>query len=653
MSALFHLANEIPVQSTGRPYGLSKLYFYRAGTTTHQNVYTTAALSVAHDQPVVADADGVFAPIFLNPDASYDYRYQLKESDDTLIKDIDNIPKNGFPSQTQFNALLALSDPYKRTAAEIAAGVTPTNYAYPPGDSRRWGITSDGSTDDATALQNWITCSAADFVEAVLYKVSGNAKCGTQLTIPSNLRMYLPPGSAIQATIDDTPIMKGLGVSNVKIYGEGSVIGYDGTTDWPSPTSNSEGLIHFNVSGATRCTNINVEGINVNTTWCAISIVKADRVRVRNVNIEEFMRYGVLTPSCTDFDISYNVIYKSNVTSANAYGIMATGDDAGGFAQERCTIIGNKIKRVRAWDGIMSHDVKKLTVSNNIIEDCRSGIDLGHLVAANIVEDLIVTGNQVTLTTTDAWAGAGAAHFGIALAGYDATNRIARAICANNIVNNHGNITGAAYSGDPGSYVFSYADDLAISGNVVANADNDVASVPGMQFIGTMNRVAISGNTLSGDMPTGGFKFTDVVCDVLSITGNPVKQTTNTNNAIVFSGSTISSLAIGDNPTNCTTPIASGTSTLTYSGTGAYRAVVNQAIANLATTASRQDTFTLANVVPGDSVSVTLPANWPAGLISSAPITGTGQVYLQLYNPTGGTLSMAADNFYFEIKKYI
>lgn len=41
---------------------------------------------------------------------------------------------------------------YARTAAEIAAGVTPTNYAYPPGDVRRYGALFNGSTDDTAAI---------------------------------------------------------------------------------------------------------------------------------------------------------------------------------------------------------------------------------------------------------------------------------------------------------------------------------------------------------------------------------------------------------------------------------------------------------------------------------------------------------------------
>jgi hypothetical protein len=40
-----------------------------------------------------------------------------------------------------------------RTAAEIAAGVTPTNYAYQPGIlGPRYGVVSDGATDQTALL---------------------------------------------------------------------------------------------------------------------------------------------------------------------------------------------------------------------------------------------------------------------------------------------------------------------------------------------------------------------------------------------------------------------------------------------------------------------------------------------------------------------
>lgn len=48
----------------GSPVAGAKLYFYENGTTTLATVYTSAALSVAHANPVVADAAGVFPSIF-------------------------------------------------------------------------------------------------------------------------------------------------------------------------------------------------------------------------------------------------------------------------------------------------------------------------------------------------------------------------------------------------------------------------------------------------------------------------------------------------------------------------------------------------------------------------------------------------------------
>ena len=42
---------------------------------------------------------------------------------------------------------------YTRTAAEITAGVTPTNLAYQQGDVRRYGADPTGTTDSTAALR--------------------------------------------------------------------------------------------------------------------------------------------------------------------------------------------------------------------------------------------------------------------------------------------------------------------------------------------------------------------------------------------------------------------------------------------------------------------------------------------------------------------
>lgn len=52
--------------------------------------------------------------------------------------------------------LFATLRPWALTDAEVAAGVTPVNYAYAPGDVKRYGATGDGVTNDAPAFQQAI-----------------------------------------------------------------------------------------------------------------------------------------------------------------------------------------------------------------------------------------------------------------------------------------------------------------------------------------------------------------------------------------------------------------------------------------------------------------------------------------------------------------
>jgi len=71
MSRLFFYPKAIPVDSTGTPYALAEANFYLTTTTTRTDTYTTSALSVANDNPVVADAAGKFPVIYLDPTITY------------------------------------------------------------------------------------------------------------------------------------------------------------------------------------------------------------------------------------------------------------------------------------------------------------------------------------------------------------------------------------------------------------------------------------------------------------------------------------------------------------------------------------------------------------------------------------------------------
>lgn len=131
----------------------AQLLFEKTGTTTPQTVYKDAALTTPHDNPVVADSAGVWAPIYLD-DTQVAYRVTLFSSvatGSTLIRGpID--PCNPFVSTLTQNAVgVAL---YPKSVAELAGGITPINYSYPHGCVDRYGTNSVPGTTDMTAAWN-------------------------------------------------------------------------------------------------------------------------------------------------------------------------------------------------------------------------------------------------------------------------------------------------------------------------------------------------------------------------------------------------------------------------------------------------------------------------------------------------------------------
>jgi hypothetical protein len=93
MPALFSLPKVVPLSSAGGLLPGAKLHFFQTGTSTPQNTYQDVALTTAHANPVIADAEGVFAPIYLDPSLPA-YRVRLSTSADVQLWQLDNIPSN-------------------------------------------------------------------------------------------------------------------------------------------------------------------------------------------------------------------------------------------------------------------------------------------------------------------------------------------------------------------------------------------------------------------------------------------------------------------------------------------------------------------------------------------------------------------------------
>jgi hypothetical protein len=99
MPQLFQLPQVVALSTAGVRLPGAKLYFYQSGTSTPQNTYTDIDLSVAHENPVVADSEGAFAPIYLDPSLPH-YRVKLTTADDVQIWQIDDVPSNQNTAQT-------------------------------------------------------------------------------------------------------------------------------------------------------------------------------------------------------------------------------------------------------------------------------------------------------------------------------------------------------------------------------------------------------------------------------------------------------------------------------------------------------------------------------------------------------------------------
>jgi hypothetical protein len=90
------------------------------------------------------------------------------EGDDMRRRDISKILLASAAGTTlvagRAQAQTCVAPCYARTDAEDTAGVTPTNYEYPPGDVRRYGAVGNGAADDTGALGDaYAACAAGHY----------------------------------------------------------------------------------------------------------------------------------------------------------------------------------------------------------------------------------------------------------------------------------------------------------------------------------------------------------------------------------------------------------------------------------------------------------------------------------------------------------
>lgn len=87
-SALWPRSGDRQTNNSGNAIAGARLYFFDAGTTTPQTVYSDSARTAAHAHPIVADAYGKWPAVYLAPGT---YRYRILDDEGATIDDFDGI----------------------------------------------------------------------------------------------------------------------------------------------------------------------------------------------------------------------------------------------------------------------------------------------------------------------------------------------------------------------------------------------------------------------------------------------------------------------------------------------------------------------------------------------------------------------------------
>lgn len=136
------------IDSGGSPSSGAKAYFYQAGTTSDITTYQDSGEGTPHAQPVVADASGIWAPVYVT---NATFKVVFKDADDVTILTVDNITLG--PS-TFSDASFVIQDNADTTkqAKFQASGITTATtrtYTFPDADGTL--VTSASAASATTA----------------------------------------------------------------------------------------------------------------------------------------------------------------------------------------------------------------------------------------------------------------------------------------------------------------------------------------------------------------------------------------------------------------------------------------------------------------------------------------------------------------------
>jgi microcystin-dependent protein len=152
MAGFWHLSHHQLHDANGLPLVGARAFFYEAETLTPISVYQDYSLATEHPSPVVADALGIFPPVFLSEDDGF-YRQRITNSAGVIVagSDVIVIPIIG-PTEGEGGAEVPVDPNSLLQTGDLKARYgTGTHSGWVRANGRTVGSATSGATERANA----------------------------------------------------------------------------------------------------------------------------------------------------------------------------------------------------------------------------------------------------------------------------------------------------------------------------------------------------------------------------------------------------------------------------------------------------------------------------------------------------------------------
>jgi parallel beta-helix repeat protein len=507
--------------SNGALNAFGFLATYAAGTATPLATYTDATLATPNTNPVQLNAIGQ-AAVWLTPGLGY----KFVETDQY---------GNQCGYADQINSSV-VNNPvyYSQTPAESTAGVTPVNYAYPPGWLPRYGNnTAPSVTDMSGALTNAL--KASDFVYAPGNYGPYFFAQSAPFTMLAGQSFYGDgPSSVLQFAFNAG--------NNIQLSGIVGAYVHDLAIQIQGASSTTySGAVAIN--GSTYC---KVERVTINgNSACGIFLSSANNNTLRDndftgVNLSIAFGQADIYLGTTGTGCSYNLIEGNQCFGGGTYGIMLL------------TGAGNP----NAYN----------VVTNNRISGGNSGYGICNYSGSATVDNFNqIIGNYVeNVTGTYTGGSQGAGIYVVGAGGDVIANNTIHNCCISTSnpnlapagigINGINNVTPVSISGNTvsgmskyyGIYITNSSSGGSITGNTILQLSNNTTGSP----IGAnqASSVAVTGNTIINQSAQPSIQFNASSSQSnWNVYGNNVNGSGTGLQVFVTGSPTLSNVAIGGN----------------------------------------------------------------------------------------------------------